>query len=87
MQADKQAITIENINTLKKFIKYPVQLFGVFIIIFGIIPFFIYFNVSRVAGDEVNWLATEAEVIAAEVKVSVHTDRKYDKRTKKVLSE
>lgn len=77
MQADKQAIAIENINTLKKFIKYPVQLFGVFIIIFGIIPFFIYFNVSRVSGGEENWPATEAEVIAAEVKTSVHTERYY----------
>ncbi len=83
MQADKQTIAIENINTLKKFIKYPVQLFGVFIIIFGLIPFFIYFNVSRVSGGEENWPATEAEVIAAEVKASVHTDRQYDKSGKK----
>ncbi len=83
MQTDNQVILSENLKLIRKLIKYPVMLFGVMVTIFGIIPFFIYFNVSRVAGDEVNWLATEAEVIAAEVKVSVHTDRKYDKRTKK----
>jgi len=77
MQADKQVLISENIKMIRKLIKYPVQLFGVFIIIFGIIPFFIYFNVSRVSGGEENWPATEAEVIAAEVKTSVHTERYY----------
>ncbi len=83
MQTDNQVILSENLKLIRKLIKYPVMLFGVMVIIFGIIPFFIYFNVSRVAGDELNWLATEAEVVAAEVKTSVHTDRNYDKRTRK----
>jgi len=83
MQADKQVILSENLKIIRKLIKYPVMLFGVMVTIFGIIPFFIYFNVEKVAGDEVNWPATEAEVIAAEVKASVHTDRQYDKSGKK----
>lgn len=83
MQADKQVIVSENLKIIKKLIKYPVMLFGVMVIIFGIIPFFIYFNVEKVSGGEENWLETQAEVIAAEVKTSVHTDRIYDKRTRK----
>jgi len=77
MQADKQVVLSENLKLIRKLIKYPVQLFGVFIIIFGLIPFFIYFNVSRVSGGEENWPATEAEVIAAEVKTSVRKERYY----------
>ena len=83
MQADQQVIVSENLKIIKKLIKYPVMLFGVIVIIFGIIPFFIYFNVSKVSGGEEDWLETQAEVIAAEVKTLVHTDRKYDNRTKK----
>lgn len=79
MQADKQVMLSENFEILKKFIKYPVQLFGAMVIIFGIIPFFIYFNVSRVSGSEENWLETQAEVIAAEVKISVQKERQYNK--------
>jgi uncharacterized protein YjeT (DUF2065 family) len=83
MQADNQVIVSDNLKLIRKLIKFPIMLFGVMVTIFGIISFLIYFNVEKVAGDEVNWLATEAEVVAAEVKTSVHTDRKYDERTKK----
>lgn len=86
MHNKKQNIPTDPIKLVKKVIKYSVMFFGLIFVIFGIIPFFIYFNVSNVSSAERSWLETEAEVTEAKIESQVSTISVYDHEEEENIS-
>lgn len=68
----------DSIKLVKKVIRYLIMFFGFLVILFGIVPFFIYFNVSKVSREQGSWKETAAKVTAAKLKSAVQKLRVYD---------
>ncbi|MGM0601628.1 MAG: DUF3592 domain-containing protein [Candidatus Rifleibacteriota bacterium] len=54
---------------LEKLTKIGTILFGGFLVLFGLVFLFIFFNVTKVSRAQQSWLKTDAEVIKTDIKV------------------